>query len=272
MGEPSLSELEHDVEIARTKLARDLSTLRSPDTYARFSSALQQEAMTAKDALIDKAKVSVQSTVESFIEDVKAKAAANPAAALAIGAGIAWRLFQRPPIATALVGAGLFSLFRTQATYTNRRTTNDYLVEATGRLREQATDFAVELKDQAGRAVDAVTEQVTDITGAAKERVQEWGSQATATVQEAAHHLKEQTASVGRQATDQISELRESVVRAADNTGVAPRIDAFSRTVQAGAHDQGTRDSFLLGAASVAVIAALGIACQKRISESAQTE
>ena len=113
MSDPSLHQLERDVEAARAKLAGDLSTLRSPATYSEFSSKLKYEALDMKDALVDKAKSSVQSTIDTFVEDLKARAAANPAAALAIGAGIAWRLIQRPPIATALIGAGLYSLFRT---------------------------------------------------------------------------------------------------------------------------------------------------------------
>jgi len=47
-----------------------------------------------------------------MVEDMKAKASENPAATLAISAGLAWRLLRHPPIATALIGAGLFSLLR----------------------------------------------------------------------------------------------------------------------------------------------------------------
>ena len=120
MGE-TLPELERDVEAARAKLARDLSTLRSPATSSEFIAAVKEEALDAKNMLIDKAKSGLQSTVRGFVEDLKARAAANPAAALAIGAGIAWRLFQKPPIATALVGAGLVSLFRTSPARLNGR-------------------------------------------------------------------------------------------------------------------------------------------------------
>ena len=124
MSDPSLHQLERDVEAARAKLAGDLSTLRCPATYSEFSSELKYEALDMKDALVDKAKSSVQSTIDTFVEDLKARAAANPAAALAIGAGIAWRLIQRPPIATALIGAGLYSLLRTTPTQGNARTTD----------------------------------------------------------------------------------------------------------------------------------------------------
>ena len=292
MGEPSLRELEQDVEVARAKLARDLSTLRSPNTYSEFTTTLKHEALSAKDALIDKAKASVQSTVESFVEDLKAKAAANPTAALAIGAGIAWRLIQRPPIATALIGAGLISLLRTNAPHVNGRTNSEFLAEARDRLREQATDFATDVKEQAGRAVEAATDQVAEVAGvakeraedavqaaadqvvdaasAAKERVQEWGSQATSAVREVAAHAKEETASLTGQATDQIDKLRRSIDRATG--GGPPAIDALSTTVQNAVSDRETRDFLLLGAASVAVIAALGIACQRKLGETAQTD
>ena len=112
MSEPNLHQLEREVEGARAKLAADLAVLRSPDTFSEFTEGLKSETLGAKDALVERAKSSVQSTIEGFVEDLKGRAAANPSAAVAIGAGIAWRLFRHPPIATALIGAGLVSLFR----------------------------------------------------------------------------------------------------------------------------------------------------------------
>ena len=60
MSDPSLHQLEREVESARAKLAGDLSTLRSPTTYSEFTSGLKNEALDVKDALVDKAKSSVQ--------------------------------------------------------------------------------------------------------------------------------------------------------------------------------------------------------------------
>src|SRR5687767_15838427 len=99
MSEPSLNQLEREVEAARARLASDLATLRSPTTFSEFTHDLKAEALGTKDAMVEKAKSSVQSSVQGFVDELKAKAAANPGAVLAIGAGIAWRLFQRPPIA-----------------------------------------------------------------------------------------------------------------------------------------------------------------------------
>jgi hypothetical protein len=289
MGEPSLRELEHDVEIARSKLARDLSNLRSPDTYSQFASAVKQEASSAKDALFEKAKSSVQGTVESFVEDLKAKAAANPTAALAISAGIAWRLIQRPPIATALVGVGLFSLLRTQARPVNGRSNSEYVAQATHRLREQASDFAADVKEYAGNAAETAKEKMTELAGvateragqaieaaagrvtdaatAAKGRVQALGDQAASTVGEVASQVKEQAASMPGKASKQIAGLQKSVARVTDKVGITPRVEALSNSVENAIADQGTRDSVLLGAAAIAVVAALGIACQKKLAE-----
>jgi hypothetical protein len=99
MVDAFLLEWERDVEQSRARLTRDLAVLCSPETFASFTDDLKQEAFETKDALWD---------------DVKARAAANPAAVIAIGAGLAWRLVQRPPIATALIGLGVYSLWNTE--------------------------------------------------------------------------------------------------------------------------------------------------------------
>src|SRR5215204_3337779 len=149
MTEASLQQIEREVEVARAKLAQDLAILRDPATFSEFTEELKGEALGTKDALVEKAKSSVQSTIDGFVEDLKGRAAANPAATLAIGAGIAWRLLRHPPIATALVGAGLVSLMRTTPWQRTGHISEDYISHARERLAEQATDVAGVMKDQA---------------------------------------------------------------------------------------------------------------------------
>jgi hypothetical protein len=115
----NLSTLEREVEAARAKLANDLASLRSPQPYREFGANLKSEA---------------QSVVRRMLDDLKARAAANPSAAMAIGAGIAWRLLKDPPIATALIGAGMLSLLRTGPI---RVDDEDYLRTAQERFGEQ---------------------------------------------------------------------------------------------------------------------------------------
>jgi hypothetical protein len=241
MSGTSLRQLEHEVEAARAKLASDLSTLRSPAAYSEFTEDLKNEALEVKDTLIQKAKSTVQSAVEGIVEDFKARAASNPAAALAIGAGIAWRLIKRPPIATALIGVGLFSLWRTTPIPANGRDNIDYLSQAKERLKEQASNLAGDVKEQAMEVAGAVKEQATELTGTAKETVQHWGAETRAAGQQAASDFKVRTAAVAHQASG--------------------AFDALS--------DQRVRDNLLLGAAGVAVATALGIAYQRRFNAGA---
>ncbi len=188
----------------------ELSTLRSPATYSEFSSELKYEALEMKDALVDKAKSSVQSTIDTFVEDLKARAAANPAAALAIGAGIAWRLIQRPPIATALIGAGLYSLFRTTPTHGNARTTDEYLAQAKDRLAEQASDLAETVKDSASAIGEAAAEKATELATGVKERALAMGEAATEKATELAAGVKQSASSMGEAAQEKATELAGS--------------------------------------------------------------
>ena len=207
MSDPSLHQLERDVEAARAKLAGHFPTLRSPATYSEFSSELKYEALEMKDALVDKAKSSVQSTIDTFVEDLKARAAANPAAALAIGAGIAWRFIQRPPIATALIGAGLYSLFRTTPIHGNARTTDEYLAQAKDRLAEQASDLAETVKDSASAIGEAAAEKATEFATGVKERALAMGEAATEKATELAASVKQSAWSTAGAAQEKATEL-----------------------------------------------------------------
>ena len=68
-----LANLEREVELARARLAGNLSTLVSTETYSEFKEDVKDEARSA---------------VANIVENLKARAAANPVAALAIGAGL----------------------------------------------------------------------------------------------------------------------------------------------------------------------------------------
>jgi len=273
MIEPSLNQLEREVEASRTKLASDLSTLRSPATAAEFTETLKQEAFDAKDALLDKAKAKAQSSIESLIEDVKARAAANPAAALAIGAGIAWRLIRHPPIATALVGAGLISLFRTPPAHPNGQTPADYLAHAKTRLREQASAAADVAQEQAAALTETVAEKVTDTAGRMKERVQDLSAQARLAATNIARDTRQQASAMLNETTDALEQAGQST-RSAASSAVSRANAAMEQgwqPIQAAVSNAEARDKLLLAAAGLAVFAALGIA-SRRIPEHAETD
>ena len=235
--------LEREVESARSRLRTDLSVLNSPRTYAAFKDDLKSEA---------------NATVYNIIDGLKARAAANPAAALAIGAGIAWRVIERPPIAAALIGAGLFSLFRTSPVERSPFEQRDYVSEGQERLKEQVSDFADEIKDHAVNMASAVANRASDLAGAGTEKMRDLASAA-------ASQAKEHVSSVSHLASDGINDVAGLAAEVPARAGRI--VQKASLAIEDAISDDNTRDKILLGAASLAVATALGIAFQRSISE-----
>jgi hypothetical protein len=219
----NLHRLESDVEAARAKLARNLALLRSPQPYRQSGAALKSEAHALSQRILD---------------DLKARAAANPSAALAIGAGIGWRLFKHPPIATALVGVGLLSLWRTKPM---PLADQGYLATAQRRLGEQVSE-----------AADTVKDYAVDTAVAGREKVGAYAQSALETAEDFA-------ASATERAANTLEGAREAATHASDRV-----VNAVQRATSHGIADGSLRDQVLLGAAGAAVVAALGIAYQRR--------
>lgn len=254
MSEPSLNQLERDVEAARAKLASDLATLRSPATFSEFTEDLKVEALDAKDALIEKAKSTATSTIQQVVDDLKAKAAANPGAALAIGAGLAWRLIHRPPIATALVGAGLYSLLRTTpAPDTPYMGLYD---EDRERVRRYGSN---------GSGQSGLLSQATEMADTVKEKVQQWGAEAGAAAQNAATDIKDKTAALANQASNVFDDAQQTASEMVAKT--AAMASHASAAIQDTLRDEDARDKILLGAAALAVAAAVGISYRRHADE-----
>src|SRR5439155_8414091 len=108
-----VADLEEDVEQARERFAESLARVRSPATFEHFKEDLLSQARETKEELVERTREVAQDTISRFVDELKERAAANPAATLAIGAGLLWRLARHPPIASLLVGMGAYSLYRT---------------------------------------------------------------------------------------------------------------------------------------------------------------
>jgi hypothetical protein len=230
-----LGNLEREVEMARARLTNNLSTLCSANTYTAFKADLKDEARSA---------------LSRMLENVKARAAANPAAALAIGAGLTWRLIQRPPITTALIGAGIVSLLRTTPVTRNGYVERDYYSEGKKRLKQQAGELA-----------DAVKDQAVEIAGEIKEQASELVATASDKVADAVAGLKEQAASLSHRASQTVDDGWRSAAAVSERVGeIAQR---GTRDAHSALNDPDKRDNLLLGLAGVAVVAALGIAYQR---------
>jgi hypothetical protein len=113
MSQANLDDLERDVEDARIRLLRDVGRARAPATLSGFKDDVVAKAQDVRDEWVHKATDAASISVQRIWSDLVDRASANPGAALVIGAGLAWRLAHRPPIATLLVGVGLAGLLRT---------------------------------------------------------------------------------------------------------------------------------------------------------------
>src|SRR5262249_42892347 len=99
-------------EEVRRRLNDDLEQLWSPSTLSGFKEDLLTQARELRHELLDRPRQTASETGRRVWRDLQERAAANPAAALAVGAGVAWHIAQRPPL--ALVGIGLASLIGTE--------------------------------------------------------------------------------------------------------------------------------------------------------------
>lgn len=241
MGNISLLDHEHEVERSRAKLTQDVAALCSPQTFAAFTDDLKQQAFATRDA---------------FWEKIKARAASNPAAVVAIGTGLAWRLFQRPPIASALIGLGLFSLWKTQprTAYDASGRRLDYMQQSKEVLKEQAGQTFSAAADIAGKAQEAAAAKGSEVWEGAKEKMREVQAAVGGSVADTASKLKFSGEALLNDIRAKQHDVRDEIQEVA--TGAMDKV-----------RDDNTRNALLLGVAGAAIAAALGIACQKRISE-----
>ena len=173
MTDGELNRLEQEVEQARTRLTVDLERLRAPETFASFKQAVVHEVSASKDEWIEEGKAIATDRMRQIVDDLKNRAAANPLAAAAIGAGLLWHLTRRPPITSLLIGAGVFGLLRTDPGQPS--------------------------------AIEPWVSRARDAGEVASEKVSQWSS-AARDVGEAASEKVSQWSSVAREASEAASE------------------------------------------------------------------
>jgi hypothetical protein len=238
----SLNQLEAEVETARAKLAADMALAKSGETRSQFFNDAQQDLLQLKDTVVTNATNSAKSKAAELVETLKAKAAQNPAAVLAIAAGVGWRIYKRPPIATALVGLGLYSLLKADAV-----PTTDPLETAKRRAKEQIETAAERARSGAASVTNRIGEKVDEMTQQARDASSDALSQARRYL----HDAQDTIAATAKRTKDNLNAAYDGnrVVRTASLT----RVDSSQ-----------IQDTALLAVAGIAVAASLGLAWQKR--------
>jgi hypothetical protein len=252
MSEASLHSLERDVEAARSRFADSLMVLADPGGYAEAAEAAKRDVRGLKRQVEHK----LQSTADGYLDGLKARAAANPAAVLAVAAGVAWRLFHKPPIATALVGAGLYSLLRTTPEDFGEEDRIDYTDRAEERLRQQMTD-----------ARDTVLEKAGDVGTALREKAGEFAGEAATAAKSLSQSAGETVGKLSAEASERAASASTAAARLARD-GTTRGVETAKETVAHSARAiSDNRDQALLGIAGVAVAAAIGVALNRRLEE-----
>ena len=135
---------------------------------------------------------------------------------------------------------------------------------------EKTSEIVGSVKDRAYAMGEVATDKVADLAGVAKERVQEWTTQVRSSTQEIASAAASTVAGASSNFEDRRRSAADGANKLAFRVGAVA--DEYSRPLQHSLADQESRDNVLLGAAGVAVVAALGIACQRRLKEQAEAE
>ena len=239
MTKAELDVLERDVEDARGRLRLDLARLRAPGTMERM-----------KDDVTGRVTGAAQDTAYGILDEIKARAAANPVAALAIGAGLAWRFIHRPPIATLLVGAGLVALMKTDPH--ERHMGADFV--------ERAGEFAGTVKATVSEKIDELSHsefaaRAGELSGTVAAKASELGGTVREKAGELSGTVKETVGQWSARTGEFASEAGREVSSAANS------LAKDSRRVAAAVHED--RDTYLLGAAAIALAAAVGISYQR---------
>jgi hypothetical protein len=266
MTDGELNRLEQEVELARTRLTTDLELLRAPETFASFKQTVVDEVRSSKDEWIEQGKSIATDRIRNVIDDLKHRAAANPLAAAAIGAGLLWHLSRRPPITSLLIGAGVFSLMRTDPRQPS----------SVGPWVSRARDAG----EAASEKVSQWSSAARDVGEVAAEKVSQWGSAA----REAGEVAAEQVSQLRSAARDAATQLTAAGTAVKENVGhwaaqssetvggkvsdLAVRTGELAEQTRREAHrwteDTERRDALLFGAAAVALAAAVGMASQRR--------
>lgn len=260
MSTLELDRLEEDVAKARERVVADVARLRSPTAFEEFKGDIGQ---TFSD------------TAQRTVAGLKNKAAANPAAVLAISAGLLWRFARRPPIASLLVGVGLASLLRTSAdsppspVVTRSGELLAAANEKASELSEQAREFGTQAREAAASTAAALSQtagRVADQAAQTTARLSEQGARASMDARQAATRISGQAtdaaARISGHATDAAARMSGQAAEAAARMSegaeqIAAQASRSADRVRAAAQrsmpDMSARDGLLLGVAAIAV-------------------
>jgi ElaB/YqjD/DUF883 family membrane-anchored ribosome-binding protein len=220
-GDNDLRRLEREAEAARARLHETIAEIKDPRTIDNAKLEMKHRAEEVKDQIVDYIKGAKDNALESglaqgneFSRKLQRTAIENPLSVALIGAGIGWHLYKKPPITTALIGAGLWQLMKSwdnspnDAAFRdpyNRVSPRGYVpggvagygydevtdvASATDRVKTIATNLSY----GAQNAVAGVQDAISGATGAVRDAVSQGADTLRSTTSHAADTLRSTTA------------------------------------------------------------------------------
>ena len=218
----NLETLERDVAESRARLADTLDRLTSPETSQAVKRDLMETVHKAKDDVMNRARDTGRQTAQGFADNLKQRAIDNPFAVALIGAGIAWRLYKKPPVTTLLVGTGIAALMMGGS----GRSTGGGLSRDPYRDPRQGYvpggvagyGYPVEedaptpgLAERAEVAASGIAERARDLGERAREAAYAAAAQASETAREAGERAREAASRAAAQVSDTAAEVAARV-------------------------------------------------------------
>jgi cell division septum initiation protein DivIVA len=254
-----LDGLERDIRATRARLAANISVLTSSATLDDLTSTVKSEALGMSDDLMDRARTSGMEMLRRGIDDLKDKAMENPVAVAAIGAGIGWKLWKNPPIASALVGYGLFSLLRGSAedpVQNAVRDAGERLGETASAVRRTAMRTTHDLRDKAVSIADQAQSKASSLLG----DVQDKAAAITGGVRDKTAAMAGEASSALSSMSDETTEFGREMWATSQRAG-HDLLDEVAERARALRTDP--QSQILLSIAGVAVAAAVGVAVSR---------
>jgi hypothetical protein len=115
-AESDVRSLEREAEALRARLHDTIAQIRDPDTLENAKREMKQRAAQAKEKMVGymrDARDNAFQSGTSFTHNLQRQAFDHPLPVALICAGLGWRLYKKPPVAAALIGAGLWSMMKT---------------------------------------------------------------------------------------------------------------------------------------------------------------
>ncbi len=155
----NVEDLQREITATRERLRGKFHDLTSDASISELEDTMRAQAQKVADNVVSKARETTGNALSDVIETVKERAAANPLAVLAIGAGLGWKLWKDPPVASALVGLGVAGLF------------------INNKLGKQATEAITEKLSDASESITRHLDEAGDLAGRKATELRERGQE-----------------------------------------------------------------------------------------------